>query len=290
MVLRYLRRFGLFATALLGCLPAQAAPVLLAPSTPWHLDYSADSCRLDRTFGADSKQVLLIIDAFAPVGQIAVQVIGKPVAGNGDLRQPVTFGFGPDIPLLKSEEVLSGTVGPKEVPMLFLGQLDLLNRRTTSRSDMPVTPAQVAAVSAFELRMRMARLTLQTGSFQAPMEAMRACTDDLVRSWGLDPAQQARRRSTPEPIGNPGTWFTSSDYPPAALSWGESAIVQFRLLVDVTGKPTACHIQQATQGPAFVKLTCDLLMQRGRFKPAIGEDGQPIASYYLNSVHWLAPD
>jgi hypothetical protein len=172
--------------------------------------------------------------------------------------------------------------------MLILDRLDLLNRSYTRSAVTPATPDQVAAITQFEVHIRPHDVILQTGSFKAPMEALRTCTDDLVRSWGLDPVKQAKLRTPPVVQGEPGTWLTSFDYPKGPLFWGQSAVVQFRLLVDAAGKATACHIQQATQGAEFSKLTCDLLMKRARFKPAIGEDGQPTPSYYLNFVRWTA--
>ncbi|NML94723.1 hypothetical protein HHL27_13695 [Novosphingobium sp. TW-4] len=69
---------------------------------------------------------------------------------------------------------------------------------------------------------------------------------------------------------------------------GASAIVYFRLMVGPDGNPTGCHIQQATNSPEFTDFTCKLLMKRARFAPALDAAGNPTASYYTNSVRWLA--
>ncbi len=288
MLNRCARNLVLFLMALVPVAAAQAATLVLEPSAPWNLDYSEDSCRLARPFGTEAKQVLLILESFAPDRTVDARVIGKSLAGDGNLYQPVTFGFGPDRPLVKKDEAVSGNIGPDKVPMLLLGELDLLNRTYHDAKGSGPTAEQEAATSEFEIRMRITHLLLKTGSFKAPMEALRQCTGDLVKAWGLNPAQQERRRSAPAPLGKPGNWVTSNDYPSAALSKGESAWVNFRLLVDATGKATACHIQLATKSPALKDLTCKLLLARAQFKPAIGEDGQPIASYYRNAVRWMA--
>ena len=59
-------------------------------------------------------------------------------------------------------------------------------------------------------------------------------------------------------------------------------------MVSAEGVPTKCAIQQATSSPEFTKLTCDLLVKRARFSPALDRDGKPVASFYTNSVRWLA--
>lgn len=68
------------------------------------------------------------------------------------------------------------------------------------------------------------------------------------------------------------------------LRQGKRAIVHFRLNVDAAGQPTACHIQQSTRPKAFDDAVCKAIMRNARFDPALDAEGQPVASYWLNSV------
>jgi hypothetical protein len=70
------------------------------------------------------------------------------------------------------------------------------------------------------------------------------------------------------------------------LAKGKSGITPFRLMVDATGEPTACIIQVPGNAP-FDKMTCDVLMRRAHFDPALDANGRPVPSYYLNSIRWM---
>lgn len=72
------------------------------------------------------------------------------------------------------------------------------------------------------------------------------------------------------------------------MTKGKSSLIRFRLMVDATGKPSSCHVQEATLTAAYMELTCRVLMQRARFVPALDAKGQPVVSYYTNAVNWLS--
>jgi len=70
---------------------------------------------------------------------------------------------------------------------------------------------------------------------------------------------------------------------------GQSAIVEFRMIVSDDGSPASCHIQSTTRPKEFDKAVCGSLMKRARFKPALDADGKPLASYYRNTVRFAIP-
>ncbi|MEP6868806.1 MAG: hypothetical protein ABJA20_09835, partial [Novosphingobium sp.] len=45
------------------------------------------------------------------------------------------------------------------------------------------------------------------------------------------------RASAPIPVGSPGDWIGTGDYPSAALLFNMTGTTSFRLAVDMTGKP-----------------------------------------------------
>jgi len=128
---------------------------------------------------------------------------------------------------------------------------------------------------------------LGTGSFAAPMAAMRACTDDLVKRWGYDPLILSALKQDTKALNEPARWLKSSDFPPAALSRGQSGIVQIRLDIAETGAVSGCHILHRTSPDQFADLSCKLIMQRAKLSPALDASGKQVRSYYVTKILWL---
>ena len=101
---------------------------------------------------------------------------------------------------------------------------------------------------------------LQLGSMGTPMKAMRACTSDLIKSWGYDPETVRSLRQGPTPTGKPGNWVMSYDYPTQMLRERQNALIRFRMDVQADGSIEGCHVLESTGDAAFAKLTCALLI------------------------------
>jgi hypothetical protein len=65
--------------------------------------------------------------------------------------------------------------------------------------------------------------------------------------------------------------------------------VDFRLVVDATGKPTDCAVLTMEAIDDFIRATCDRLMKRARFQPARDTHGNAVTGVYVNSVLWIVP-
>ncbi len=270
---------------------AWAAERVLEPIDKWVLSYADDSCRLARAFGTKDDKVVLVLDQFMPAGRLDLSLIGKRIGRYSDNRISLSATFGPGLPVAEPRDAMTGTVGPDKTTILMIGSRDLLNRPAVKGASDEIfltTIEQEAAVTELRIVARTLRLTLHTGSMAQPLGAMRSCISDLVKTWGLDPAQQETLSKRPVPIVSPDKWLKSADYPKGPLAIGASAIVHFRIMVSADGLPTKCAIQQATLSPEFTKLTCDLLIQRARFNPALDGEGKPVASFYTNWVRWMA--
>lgn len=68
---------------------------------------------------------------------------------------------------------------------------------------------------------------------------------------------------------------------------GKQAQVNLRLSIDAQGTPTACEIQSSYNDPQFDKLTCSLLMRRGRFDPARDAEGTAVPWFFIHTVRWI---
>lgn len=91
------------------------------------------------------------------------------------------------------------------------------------------------------------------------------------------------------PIGSPGDWVNSADYPAIALHMKMAGITAFRLNIDSTGKPTRCEIVESSRFDVLDEVTCKRLIDNARFSPARDEAGQPAEGAYNARVRWVMP-
>ena len=120
------------------------------------------------------------------------------------------------------------------------------------------------------------RLRLNTGSMQAPFEAMNQCIGNLVTHQGLDLAQQRRRTSRPDWVNRDAVVRRiQARYPAEALRNGNRARLNMRIMIGPDGKPTACIITHVTTADNFDNSACQQVMSLARFEPARNAEGQP---------------
>ena len=89
---------------------------------------------------------------------------------------------------------------------------------------------------------------------------------------------------------DPASWFSSDDYPLEAVKQGVQGSVTFEVDVDAAGKPTACRIAVSSGSPILDQRTCEIVSEKGQFKPAVGPGGRPVAGRYSNRAIWKMPN
>lgn len=250
------------------------------------MTYNNGSCDLAREFGEGNDKIIVLFTRLEPGVTFNLRLFGRPFKSS-DAFQNVRFAFG-DVPAAHPlRNRLSGTIGA--TPFVDLGSLTLAGPRPEGDAANPlITPEFEARVNKMTICPHRGSIyRLRIGSMRATMQAMRTCTDDMVRSWGYDPAVLATALRPVAAIGDPGSWLGSDDYPSQQLYAGELDVVEFRLDVDETGKATGCATLRRAGDEAFARVTCKLMMRRARFVPALDKDGNPAKSYYINRVNWL---
>ena len=127
-----------------------------------------------------------------------------------------------------------------------------------------------------------------------PVPARAAAADDpewitTVEIFRTADSQLAR----PETIrfggwsrGSWGSWMTPEDLPPEyrRRAFRNDSIV----LVDIaaSGKAAGCRAVRPSPEPGLDRLTCELLVKRGRFHPKYAAPLRPIPSAWLMTVRW----
>ena len=274
-------------------------PLVLKPSSAWHVDYADDRCRLARQFGEGDEQVYAFFDRYGPSEYFRLTVAGKPVKTSVE-KADAAVQFGPSE---AQQEILffNGNLG-KRPALLFAGNVRVAPATAsefaaaTKRDDddridfAPISEARQKAIRYLSIGKPLRRaVTLETGSMRAPFAALDKCIDNLMTNWGIDTEKHKTLTRKLKPQQSPGKWVVSSDYPLDMLASGQPAIVEFRLSVGVDGIPTACYIQSTTRPKEFDDAVCKSVMRRARFDPALDADGKPLVSYYRNTVRFQLP-
>ena len=283
--------------ALLGMiaapLPVQAkdAPAIaLARTTQWEMKYNPDSCQLIARFGGDLERMILVITREQPSDYFDLELYGKALSDSG-IDVPVELTFGTNGALVKRDGVALTMSGGDKLPVIRITGLRIDGLRDFKNpAAMPVlTPASEAQVTEIAFRKSGGkRYMFLTGSMAAPLAAMRACTTDLVKTWGYDPAVEERLSRHAMPTNGPARWLGTNDFPDKSWMAGHNGIVRFRLDLDSAGFPSGCRVLYRTNPDEFADLSCKLLLQRARFSPALDAAGKPVKSYYINTIRWVA--
>ena len=281
-------------------MPARAQDVLrLKPSTKWFLDYAEDSCRLARKFGEGDQQVTLFLDQFEP-GDHFQMTLGGDVLQPKSQKRPVELSlrFGPNE---AADDVIADTGTMDDKRALIVTGLQRIVPHTEAEKaaaaqareqgltpiDIPIGETREAAATSIELGKGLRRdLVLETGPMDKAMTALRNCSWDTVKLWGLDVDQQKTLTRRARWKNSPTDWISGDDYPSAMARQGYEAIVNFRILIDPTGKPTSCNIQTSTRPKEFDDAVCRAAMRRARFEPALDAAGKPVRSYWRGTVRF----
>ena len=78
------------------------------------------------------------------------------------------------------------------------------------------------------------------------------------------------------------------DLPDDILPDGGRAEVGVRFVVAVDGRVTSCEADEPSGYPALDRLTCRLIMERFRYRPALDGRGRPVRSTVVESHGWFA--
>jgi len=274
---------------MLAAAPSLARPVeTLTRSENWVASYDQDSCSLATQLGTGKSSVIVRFTRYQQGDFFDLSVYGDRFgAFTTRVEGSVDFGLGGKPIYIKGLAALSGTRRA-----MFFGPLRLdgnkVEVKDRSLMPQPVTPEQEARVTGVTLSIvGRPKVRLEFGSLAAPMAEMRRCVDDLVKSWGYDPVQQATALRPVSPITPVLKWIDPEDFPMDALYARRSGVVQFRLDVDPEGKVLGCHVLARTDPDEFADTTCRALTKGARLQPALDAQGRPMRSYWVSKLTWL---
>jgi TonB family protein len=276
------RAFAYFAlgTSLVSATFAAAAPpaaMLRSPTANWVVDFDESQCIASRNYGTSAEPWLLGLKA--PLrGDVMQVMVVRPGVGAAFSDQHITVMTLDNAQVLRTS-ALSLSIPEKKQHLL----------RMILSSDQFDRFAKASAVS-IDVRGQL-RQTIALKDMPALTKVMADCVAGLRKHWnaGLTagtPSPSLRQEATGDLRG----LFSSKDYPDVGIlddSQGSSSVV---LLVDETGKVADCTITASSGSAALDGQACYAITTRAKFKPAIGVDGKPAKSVFLQQISWRMRD
>lgn len=290
----------LFASLLTMPQSANAAkpPQVYSPSTPWNLDYAADSCVLRRRFGGEKHAILLEMRQFQPGDAIQLTVASEFVKPREAAALKTRFlpdekPRAIDFPLIL--EFPGKLIAARWGDSLYSDEkadstVEELAGQPWKQRDEATYKAREGAISGLEIGgVFSPPIIFQTGEMHRPMTGMRKCLDELVTHWGIDAAAQKSLTRRARPADRMAwTRLIQAKYPSAMLNAGRSGRVLVRMIVGADGKPTSCNVQSIVEDVSFGQTACTGMMKVARFDPALDAAGKPIASYFHTNIIYKA--
>lgn len=281
---------ALTALALATPLAAAEAPVELAPSSKWNVDFAVDKCQLIRTFGKGENQHFLRFQQYSP-GEAAGLTIAGPAFKRFRSRAVTELRFFEgQIP--HRTRPFTGTVEGYGDGIVFSGvTIDQGMPEQPAKDETPpaasvplLDTALGKQVQFIELRQGGRTVRLNTGPLDAAFEVLNRCSLDLLRDWGLDPDKHLTALSGPQWINQDViVRRIQSDYPSDAAREGEQAILRMRVIVSEQGKVESCTLIDATVTKDLESPACRL-MKSATFEPARDASGAPFKSYFATTI------
>ncbi len=91
------------------------------------------------------------------------------------------------------------------------------------------------------------------------------------------------------PKGNPSSWITDEDYPPAAQRDQREGTSRIAWDINEAGRVENCRVTQSSGSSDLDDTACRLIVRRGRYAPAKDTSGNPIRSTSSRAVRWVLP-
>ena len=262
----------LAASLLVVCGQTAAAteqPLIASPIDQWKLSYDQDSCSLTRHFRFDEDTFALEMTRYTQFDSYDTKIFASALERRK--RSPVTAFASPETE--REHEYFFNLHGSE-----WDGIRIFLTPKSIEQDIAdPGTTVPLHVRDAFSKDF-----TLELESLGEAVAALNNCLDDLVTSWGLDPAKQ---RALSKRIPNDGRW---DDWMIAFLKRTESATrnagsttTRIRFIVDPDGKPESCKLLDVPEDNSAAQAACDKALKRAKFEPALDEEGKPASSYIL---------
>jgi protein TonB len=89
--------------------------------------------------------------------------------------------------------------------------------------------------------------------------------------------------------GDPRQWITNDDYPSRAIRDEAQGTVSISWDINTQGRVENCRVTSSSGNADLDEAACSLITRRGRYSPALDQDGNPMRSSQSRRVSWVLP-
>lgn len=255
------------AAALVAAGPPAATPAR-QPVKPWMLDYGATACTAVRVYGDEAKPLTLGLRP-SPEGRV-VRIVLVRAGHRADAEQrDVTLNLGAH--QVKTTGLHFGSRdGKAELVWINVTRADLEPLRATHE---------------LELRDLGGNERFAIPLIGKVLDSLDTCNEDLRRYWNVDGAGTPLSTMA-APLKPLASYFSDSDYPDQSVRQSDSGRSVVAMMVDETGALKDCLVQETSGIAALDAMTCLVLQERAKFRPALDSAGKPVRSVLMQSVVW----
>ncbi len=290
---------GLAATGLNAASDTEA--VVLPQSSPWNLDYGEDRCRLIRFFGEGDNRVVLVMEQFGLSSHFELILAGKPLR-RFRRHDNVSLQMGPGFEAFE-RKFQRGNLGEIE-PALIFGSISPVHGALEADDDPDTDDIRMlednyhpagtslkdngAAIQWIVVSDKNDTVRLVTGDMAKPFAALTQCTDNLIRSWDVDPEVAASVVTPPRFLNVMDVApKIQRNYPKKAMYRGQSANIQLRLIIDESGAIEDCTRIDVTEAENFTNIACEVFLEDAKFEPARDAEGNPVRTYSMQRIRYV---
>lgn len=265
--------------ALTAAAPAFAAPAAVAtPAGSWEAANEGGVCRVQRSFDVGGKPHLLILEQNAPGPAVGIALAGPSLASLKP-DAPLHVSFAADHAGFDKRAQIEPNDQYGNVAILQGVWLDQ-SRPDAAAGRGRVDPGIAQAVEQVTVTQGDAGVTFATGPLTEAATALNECTAQIMRSWGLEPAQQYRLQRAAAPVDTDRLMKQMRiAYTRPALRSLQQGTIDLVVFTDAAGKATDCRMLVATGYAELDKAMCATALKE-RFSPALAADGRETASYW----------
>jgi hypothetical protein len=234
------------------------------------LDYADAQCSARRQFGTAEKPTFLIIKPSPTSDLIQLNVVKKKGIGSGALELDANIDLGAGDPIrLRQLGFTNNGFDVRQVNLSgeLASKLASADRLTWSAADSD--------------------MNFQTGGLGPVMQRLAACREKMRIHWNIGTADERALRTPVKVVKPLSSLFSSWDYPKQSLRQDDTGISSVVVLIDEQGRARGCMLDATSGITSLDSMTCAVIRERGKFKPAIGADGKPVRSYVAQRVRWL---
>lgn len=246
-----------------------------APTSDWQLEAGPVRCGVEQRLSDGRREMLLRLSPQAVRAGITVAVKVDPSEG-------------------KPKAILSiraiGSAGGRDFaaaprPQLPPSAIVLPNRENWASGNFPeaLLPALIEAQSALIERDGAPPVTVPLSDLPAARQLLDRCMSDLLTTLGIDAATRAMIVEEPGFIGSPAEWFDGDRYPKLGSTGQFRAVLIGKISPE--GQVAECRVALPSAIAEYDRLSCALLLEKGRFTPARGARGEVMTGYKVLPVN-----